>query len=32
MTDDLKSSKFRQPEQPASIAVVTPLRNMKPSG
>ena len=28
----LKSSKLRQPEPPASATVVTPTRNVKPSG
>jgi hypothetical protein len=28
----LKSSKFFQPEQPASTTVVTPTRKVKPSG
>ena len=32
ITRDLKSSKFRQPELPASTTVVTPARNVKPSG
>ena len=32
MTRSLKSSKLRQPEQPASATVVTPLRKVKPSG
>jgi hypothetical protein len=32
MTRVLKSSKFRQPDPPASTTVVTPTRNVKPSG
>ena len=32
MTRDLKSSKLRQPAQPASATVVTPTRRVNPSG
>jgi hypothetical protein len=32
ITRSLKSSKLRQPAQPASTTVVTPTRSMKPSG
>jgi hypothetical protein len=32
ITRDLKSSKFRHPDPPASTTVVTPARNVKPSG
>jgi hypothetical protein len=32
MIRSLKSSKFRQPEDPVSATVVTPFRSVKPSG